>query len=155
MRTREAMPILIFFSTLVNASKVTAQPQPHLLHHHHHLQQLQCQPQQQPQRPGRSAVSSLGVFFSIFLYALLNFCFSTSESTTSMTMMTAITTTSTNPSNSTSWIRDGSINVYFRLIYIRLMAWDKRGLETHRVSSPRVCFIFSFLYITILMSTWR
>ena len=101
MRTREAMllePILIFFSTLVNASKVTAQPQPHLHHHHHHhLQQLQCQPQQQPQRPGRSAVSSLGVFFSIFLYALLNFCFSTSESTTSMTMMTAITTTSTNP----------------------------------------------------------
>ena len=35
-------------------------------------------------------------------------------------------------------------NVYFKLIYLQTMGWDKRGLEMRRVLSLQVSFFFYY-----------
>ena len=43
-------------------------------------------------------------------------------------------------------------NVYFKLIYLLMIVWDKRGLETQCISSPQVFFSSYFIFSTLLMS---
>ena len=37
-------------------------------------------------------------------------------------------------------------NDYFRLIYMRMKAWNKRGLEMRCISSPQVCSLFLYIF---------
>ena len=126
----------------------------------------QQRPQPQPQRPQQSSVSPPGnfllfFFFFSFSYALLIYFVLATKiismaqplqqrwpqcHTPSLANITNLQPIS-KPIAATAAGKFSLLcfisytNVYFKLIYLLMIVWDKRGLETQCISSPQVFFL--------------